>query len=148
MARIPLYQVSEENVKKVETFFVQRAKDTGTNVIKETVVDIAELSGVSLATAHKAIQELVKRKIIERVKQNSLKAGFSYVYKADIEGFEITKNKEEHYEWLKERVEQLQMELDQANVKIGKLVGENNVLKNKLNQDKSIQNKKQLYADV
>jgi hypothetical protein len=103
-------QVSEENLKKVEAFFVRRCKEIGSNRIEATVVDIADGSGVALATAHKAIKELQKNKTLNVIKPASRRFAISYVYLKDIEGFEAEQTAEHQLQYLKDLVISLQEE--------------------------------------
>lgn len=41
------HQVSEENISKVESFFVQKAKETGSKKVEVTVIEIAERQNLS-----------------------------------------------------------------------------------------------------
>lgn len=88
-------QVSKENLAKVEYFIVTKVKELGTNRIEATVQDIADGSGVALATAHKAITELDQRGVINKIKPSSRRFPTIYEYKGSIEGFEVAQTQDE-----------------------------------------------------
>lgn len=120
------YQVSEENLKRVEAFFVEQVKNGGNNRFEATVVEIAEGSGVALATAHKAIKQLAEEKKITIVKPSSRRFPISYIYNANIEAYNKKIDKEEQIEYLQKLVIDLKSE-------ISELTNENNELKGKIN---------------
>lgn len=93
--------VSNENLRKVENFFVESMKSTGTNRIEATVVEIAEGAGVALATAHKAIKDLDSRGLLSVHKPSSRRFPITYYYLGDAQGFEIKQTQEGQIEYLK-----------------------------------------------
>lgn len=92
--------VSKENLKKVENFFVETIKSTGNKRVEATVLEIAEGAGVALATAHKAIKELDGRGTLTVIKPSSRRFPITYIYRGDLEGFEIGKTKDEQIAYL------------------------------------------------
>lgn len=92
--------VSKENLRKVENFFVDKIKADGTNRIEATVLEIAEGSGVALATAHKAIKDLDGRGVLTVIKPSSRRFPITYIYRGDIQGFEVAQSKEEQIAYL------------------------------------------------
>lgn len=102
------HQVSDENMKKVEAFFVKRVKETGSNRIEATVVEIAEGSSVALATAHKAVKELIRIKTIDMVKPKSRRFPINYIYTKDINDFQATVDEKDQIEYLKTLVQDQQ----------------------------------------
>lgn len=102
--------VSKENLKKVQNYFVDQIKSIGRKRIEATVVEIADGSGVALATAHKAIKELDQRGVISVIKPSSRRFPITYIYQGDIEGFEVAQSLEEQVEYLKQRVFELEEE--------------------------------------
>jgi predicted transcriptional regulator len=127
-----VHQVSEENLNKVEAFFVRRAKDTGSNRLEATVIEIAEGSGVALATAHKAIQQLKKNNVIDIIRPKSRRFGITYIYKRDIEGFEIEQSQQGQLEYLLRLVEEQKEEIADLRWQLQNALGEKRVLENKL----------------
>jgi predicted RNase H-like nuclease (RuvC/YqgF family) len=92
--------VSKENLRKVERFFIDTIKASGNKRIEATVLEIAEGAGVALATAHKAIKELDNRGTLTVIKPASRRFPITYVYRGDIEGFEVAQSKEEQIQYL------------------------------------------------
>jgi hypothetical protein len=92
--------VSKENLKKVENFFVDTIRATGSKRIEATVIEIAEGAGVALATAHKAIKELDGRGTLTVIKPASRRFPITYVYRGDVEGFEVAQSKDEQIAYL------------------------------------------------
>lgn len=92
--------VSKENLRKVENFFVDKIKSEGTNRIEATVLEIAEGSGVALATAHKAIKDLDGRGVLTVIKPSSRRFPITYIYRGDIKGFEVAQSKDEQIAYL------------------------------------------------
>lgn len=92
--------VSKDNLRKVENFFVDTVKSTGNKRIEATVIEIAEGANVALATAHKAIKELDGRGVLSIIKPASRRFPITYVYRGDIEGYEISQNKDEQIVYL------------------------------------------------
>jgi ribosomal protein S25 len=127
-----VHQVSEENLNKVEKFFVSRIKEEGTKRIKATVMDIAEGSEVALATAHKAIKELEKTKVLEIVKPSSRRFPIVYVYKKDIDNFDAKQTQQGQLEYLQESNANLQAEISVLRDTLNKLLVENRNLKQEL----------------
>lgn len=113
--------VSKENLLKVEGFFVEQAKITGTNRTEATVNDISVGAGVALATAHKALKELSARGVLTVIKPSSRRIPITYIYQKDIEGFEIAQSKDEQIAYLKELNEKKDDEIAQLNAKIRQL---------------------------
>lgn len=103
--------VSKENLRKVENYFVENTLSTGSKRVEATVIEIAQGAGVALATAHKAIKELDSRGILSVLKPSSRRFPISYIYRGDIEGFEVKQTLEEQNKYLQsllaERDEQL-----------------------------------------
>jgi uncharacterized protein (DUF3084 family) len=126
------YQVSDENVAKVEAYFVRRAKETGSNRIEATVIEIAEGSEVALATAHKAIKELVKEKAITVIKPKSRRFPITYVYNKDIDDFEAQKSQEGQIEYLQAVVKQLKEQVENLSKEVNEINGQKRILENRL----------------
>lgn len=103
--------VSKENLRKVESYFVNSIKASGSKRLDATVVEIAEGAGVALATAHKAIKELDSRGILSVLKPSSRRFPITYIYRGDIEGFDAKQTTEDQIKYLQnllaERDEQL-----------------------------------------
>jgi DNA-binding MarR family transcriptional regulator len=131
-----VYQVSDENLLKVEDFFVRKVKETGSKSLEATVVDIADGSGVALATAHKAIKELSKKKIIDIIRPQSRRFAITYVYHGDIQGFNDKKEDNFQLDYLKDLVQQMKEEIAELNKNINLLEGENRILTNVINNNK------------
>lgn len=112
--------VSKENLRKVENFFVESARATGSNRLDATVVEIAEGSGVALATAHKAIKELDGRGVLSVLKPSSRRFPITYIYRGDIEGFEAKQTQEEQIKYL----QSLLTERDEKIIELEKRVRE------------------------
>jgi predicted transcriptional regulator len=87
-------------LRKVERFFIDTIKASGNKRIEATVLEIAEGAGVALATAHKAIKELDNRGTLTVIKPASRRFPITYVYRGDIEGFEVAQSKEEQIQYL------------------------------------------------
>jgi DNA-binding MarR family transcriptional regulator len=117
--------VSKENLRKVENYFVEQVRSLGNKRIEATVVEIADGSGVALATAHKAIKELDQRGRITVIKPSSRRFPITYVYRGDIQGFEVAQNKDEQIEFLKNRIAELEEQL-----KNSKKLPNDNILQN------------------
>ena len=92
--------VSKENLRKVENFFVEKIKSEGTNRIEATVLEIADGSGVALATAHKAIKDLDGRGVLTVIKPSSRRFPITYIYRGDVKGFEVAQSKDEQITYL------------------------------------------------
>lgn len=124
--------VSKENLRKVENFFVETIKATGNKRIEATVIEIAQGAGVALATAHKAIKELDGRGTLSVIKPASRRFPITYVYRGDIEGYAVAQNKDEQIQYL----QNLNAEKDEIIASLQKRVRElensnkNNVLQN------------------
>ncbi|MFX3637068.1 MAG: winged helix-turn-helix transcriptional regulator [Candidatus Pristimantibacillus sp.] len=73
------YAVSTENLTKLESFFKKRSDGQGVPMTI-TVVEIAEGSGLALATAHRGIKELERRGIIKVIKAASRRETIQYIY--------------------------------------------------------------------
>jgi predicted transcriptional regulator len=122
------YQVSDENLQKVEAYFVKRTKETGSN-------RIAEGSGVALATAHKAIKTLVKEKIITMIKPKSRRFPINYIYTKDIADYDAVKTEQEQIEYLKGLVQQYREELEEMRVKLNESEGQRRIDENNSRND-------------
>lgn len=96
--------VSKENLKKVESYFIEKCKSTGNKRIEATVVEIADGSGVALATAHKAIKELDGRGILSVLKPSSRRFPIVYIYRGDMKEFQISESKDEQIVYLQNLV--------------------------------------------
>jgi predicted transcriptional regulator len=129
------YQVSDENLQKVEAYFVKRTKETGSNRIEATVIEIAEGSGVALATAHKAIKTLVKEKIITMIKPKSRRFPINYIYTKDIADYDAVKTEQEQIEYLKGLVQQYREELEEMRVKLNESEGQRRIDENNSRND-------------
>lgn len=103
--------VSKENLRKVESYFIDQVKTNGSNRTEATVVDIADGSGVALATAHKALKELDQRGVLTIIKPSSRRFPITYIYTGDIEGFEVAQSTEEQIEYLKDLVQERDEEI-------------------------------------
>jgi hypothetical protein len=125
------YQVSDENIQKVEAYFVKRIKEVGSTRLEATVVDIADGSGVALATAHKAIKQLAESKRITVIKPNSRRFPITYVYNGNVEGFVKKQSAEEQIEYLQGLVQSLQSKLTTVTKERNELQGLLNICQNK-----------------
>lgn len=125
------YQVSDENMAKVEAYFVKRVKEGGSKRFEATVNQVADGSGVALATAHKAIKQLAEQKKINMIKPNSRRFPISYIYLDDVEGFEQNIMEHSQIEYLQSLVATLQQQVADLEEDNRKLLGENRVLRNK-----------------
>jgi transposase len=125
------YQVSDENMQKVEAYFVKRIREVGSTRLEATVVDIADGSGVALATAHKAIKQLAQEKRITIIKPNSRRFPITYVYNGSIEGFVKKQTAEEQIEYLQNLIQELQSKLDGVTKERNELRGLLNICQNK-----------------
>jgi predicted transcriptional regulator len=103
--------VSKENLRKVENYFVEQIKSLGNSRIEATVVEIAEGAGVALATAHKAIKELDQRGVLTVIKPSSRRFPITYIYRGDIQEFEVAQSKDEQIDFLTKRVAELEEQL-------------------------------------
>lgn len=92
--------VSKENLRKVEGYFIESIKASGSKRLEATVVEIADGAGVALATAHKAIKELDSRGILSVIKPSSRRFPITYVYRGDIEGFDAKQTQEDQIRYL------------------------------------------------
>jgi predicted RNase H-like nuclease (RuvC/YqgF family) len=116
--------VSRENLKKVENFFVEMIKSTGSKRIEATVIEIAEGAKVALATAHKAIKELDGRGVLSVIKPASRRFPITYIYRGDIEGFEVAQSKDEQISYLQSLVDEQKAEILELQKRVREL--ENN----------------------
>lgn len=101
------YQVSEDSIRKVESYIVKRARETGSKTVAEPVATIAKGAGVALATAHKALEKLEKQRIITVVRASSRRNPNEYTYRGDMELFEEQEQEIDQLEYLKELVREL-----------------------------------------
>lgn len=124
--------VSKENLRKVENFFVNTIKSTGNKRVEATVLEIADGSGVALATAHKAIKDLEARGILTIIKPSSRRFPITYAYRGDIEGFEIGKTKEEQIVYLQTLNVEKDKMIEQLQKRVRELesIANKNVLQN------------------
>lgn len=74
------FAISNESLQKVEMFFKSETIDSINEPVIATVLDIAQGSGVALATAHKAIKELEKRGVLKIIKPQSRREPIQYIY--------------------------------------------------------------------
>lgn len=110
--------VSKDNLRKVEEFFVEQARQKGTNIVQATVAEIADGSGVALATAHKALKELKKLELLNWKEPKSRRFPIEYKYIGSIEGFQQNINKDDQIRNLQNLVKELQdqiIELEHEN---------------------------------
>lgn len=126
------YQVSEENMQKVEAYFVEKVKNGGSNRFEATVVDIADGAGVALATAHKAIKQLAEERKITIHKPSSRRFPIAYVYNNSIEGFEKKADKEDQIEYLQKLVRDLKKEVAELTSENQNLKGTINIMNNNI----------------
>lgn len=126
------YQVSDENFQKVENFFVQKIKETGVNRVEAKVVEIAEGSGVALATAHNAIKQMVAKRILTVIKPSSRRFPITYIYNSDVTDFEAAQSKEEQLLYLQNRVRVLTEQLERSEAKYRELEGQYRILQNRI----------------
>lgn len=104
------HKVTDENLRKVIRFFIDQMEKTGDNHIEATVVEIANGSGVALATAHRAIKRLGEKgqlKIIKPVHE-SRRYGITYVVTDELYA---QFNEHSQLEYLQKLVEKYQMEV-------------------------------------
>jgi hypothetical protein len=120
--------VSKENLRKVENYFVESTRATGSKRLEATVIEIAEGAGVALATAHKAIKELDSRGVLSVIKPASRRFPITYVYRGDIEGFEVKQTQEEQIKYLQSLLAERDSQLLEMQKRIREL--ENIVLNN------------------
>lgn len=114
-------QVSKENLVKVEYYFVTKAKELGTNRIEATVQEIASGSGVALATAHKALNELNQRGVINKIKPSSRRFPIIYEYKGNLEGFDVAQTKDQRIGHLENTVALRDKEIESLKEQIANL---------------------------
>jgi predicted transcriptional regulator len=126
------HKVADENLKKVEAFFVRRAKELGSHRMEATVVEIAEGSEVALATAHKAIQQLQKDKVIDVIKPKSRRFAITYIYKKDIEGFEVEQEQDDQLQYLLNLNEEYRQEIARLTKELSETQGQKHVLESQL----------------
>jgi len=112
--------VSKDNLRKVENFFVDMIKSTGNKRVEATVLEIADGSGVALATAHKAIKDLEGRGILNIIKPSSRRFPITYIYRGDIKGFEVAQSKDEQIIYL----QKMNVEKDELIMELQKRVRE------------------------
>lgn len=74
------FSVSDESLQKVEKFFKSESTRNSEETITGTIQQIANQSGVALATAHKAIKELEKRGILNIIRPKSRREPIQYIY--------------------------------------------------------------------
>jgi DNA-binding IclR family transcriptional regulator len=79
-----IYLVTEDNVDKVKAFLIRAAKETGSKSIIMRVDEISFHSGVSLATAHKALKALADEGFLEIIRGSSRRYTITYCIKADL----------------------------------------------------------------
>ena len=80
-----MYSVTQENVDKVETFLLKRAKEIGSKEVSMKLEDIASGSLVAPATARRALSELENKGIIQITHAPSRRYGTTYTILADIQ---------------------------------------------------------------
>lgn len=88
--------ISSDSLSKVEKMFKEKSAQLNGAIITMTVAEVAEQSGVALATAHKAIKELVRHGIVNIIRPSSRRESVQYIYKGR-EGKEKTKQELESY---------------------------------------------------
>lgn len=120
------YRVSDQNRKKVEEYFVKKAKELGTKRIEATVIDIAEGANVALATAHRALKEMAKEKVIKVIKPKSRRFPIQYVYNREIEEFEKEQKELDQIQYLQNLVSSLSEENKMLKQHIGYLKNKQN----------------------
>jgi len=119
------YMVSPGNVNKVKDYFVKAVKDTGSKDITMRVDEIASYSGVSLATAHKALSALQEEGFLEIIKPASRRYTITYRVVADVDYEEKSMSLEEQ---LKEKDSQIRLLMEQNS----KLLADNKRLNQKV----------------
>ena len=119
-----MINVSNEYLRKVETYFAENTQELGTNRIQATVQEVADGAGVALATAHKALKELNNRGTIDMIKPSSRRFPITYVYNGDTEST-IEEND------LRSQVDHLLEQLDSYKEMVAELQKENRMLKNR-----------------
>lgn len=117
-----MINVSNEYLRKVETYFAENAQELGTNRIQATVQEVADGAGVALATAHKALKELNNRGIIDMIKPSSRRFPITYIYNGDTE-CTIEEND------LRGQVDHLLEQLESYKEMVAELQKENRILK-------------------
>jgi DNA-binding IclR family transcriptional regulator len=119
------YMVSPGNVNKVKDYFVKAVKDSGSKDITMRVDEIASYSGVSLATAHKALLALQEEGFLEIIKPASRRYTITYRVVADVDYVEKSMSLEEQ---LKEKDSQIRLLMEQNS----KLLADNKRLNQKV----------------
>lgn len=98
------HEVSEENLRKVERFFVEKAKEEGTKELQDTIVNISNGADVAVATAHRAIKKLEEKGILTIIKPVSRRFSRTYIYNGDISEFTEEENKDRQIVYLKSMI--------------------------------------------
>lgn len=105
--------VSDESLKKVESFIVKTVKERGNVIFDMTTVDMADGSGVALVTAIKAAERLQEINKLEIIKHPSRRVPITYVYKGIIEEFEGEQMKDDQITNLIQLVQTLKQEIEE-----------------------------------
>ena len=103
--------ISKENRIKLQNYFIDQVVSKGSRKIQETVNNIAEESGLALATAHKGITELVNRGVLSVQKSKSRRFPNVYTYLGELDETKNFVDKDAEIEYLRKKMKKLQREV-------------------------------------
>lgn len=104
--------ISKEKLKQLQNFFIDRVKKSQSRTIEETVQNIAEGSGLALATAHKGIKELENRGVLSVKKTKSRRFPCVYTYTGDLDVNKKFVDKDEEIRYLQEKLAKKNLQID------------------------------------
>ncbi|OZB96540.1 hypothetical protein [Paenibacillus sp. XY044] len=122
------YMVSEQNLRKVENYIVDRVVQSGDRRFQETLTVVAKESGVALMTAIRAIRELENAGKVISLRSASRRIANTYEYVGDLIGFIENQSSEDKIQYLQSKLAEvssekakLEDELDQARKELNRL---------------------------
>ena len=103
--------ISKEKLRLLQKYFINRVKNGQTRTFEETVQNIADGSGLALATAHKGIKELVNRGVLTVSKSRSRRFPCVYTYTGELDEVKEFIDKDAQIKYLHEKLELKNLEI-------------------------------------
>ena len=103
--------ISKEKLRLLQKYFIDKVRNGESRTFEETVQNIADGSGLALATAHKGIKELVNRGVLAVRKSKSRRFPCVYTYTGELDEVKEFIDKDAQIKYLHEKLELKNLEI-------------------------------------
>ena len=104
-------EISKEKMRALQKYFIKTVKNGQSRTFEATIQNIADGSGIALATAHRGIKELEERGILKVSKTKSRRFPCVYMYNGDLEEFKEFVDKDAQIRHLQQTIESQRKEI-------------------------------------